>query len=363
MLDTDLLTRQVLSNCDISDAAHAGLFSICGLALRLRDLYKWEHRLAPWIEKDTAEILDWIGAKEQLWEAVAENKFCDLSVNGSAFKPFEVDRINRALEPHGLFYGAGYAHSLKPTFLLAKITEILELNGFKVVVLGRELARDLLTLPALTQLDTILMRTEAARLYLWDQISYIKKSGRPALSYALNRCGVSGGDPEQVRQQLDHLLEIQKESFIFHEIGELSDTVFKRRTWQEIIAAHPRSPVELVARVLKDLLADTDPSGTLARIIQRHNEPALAFYAAFLDGLNREFFPEMRVAFQLFTQDRDWGLIEQAVGAGRKRVAEYTGMLMDFYRSGREGKKGPKWVVAQVEKHILEKVHAKSADA
>ena len=40
------MTEQVLRNCHISYARHAGLYSICGLALRLRDLYKWEMGLA-----------------------------------------------------------------------------------------------------------------------------------------------------------------------------------------------------------------------------------------------------------------------------------------------------------------------------
>ena len=62
-MDTEELksfTRQVLQNCDISDAYHAGLYSICGLALRLRDLYKWENQLPPWEERDSSEILDGI---------------------------------------------------------------------------------------------------------------------------------------------------------------------------------------------------------------------------------------------------------------------------------------------------------------
>jgi len=37
MIEIDTFARQVLKNCEISDAQHAGLFSICGLALRLRD--------------------------------------------------------------------------------------------------------------------------------------------------------------------------------------------------------------------------------------------------------------------------------------------------------------------------------------
>ena len=59
MIDIDSLARQVLRNCHISDARHAGTYSICGLALRLRDLYKWEMALPPWIEKDSSELLDW----------------------------------------------------------------------------------------------------------------------------------------------------------------------------------------------------------------------------------------------------------------------------------------------------------------
>ena len=75
MFEIEAMTRQVLDNCDITDAQHAGLYSTCGLALRLRDLYKWEHRLNPWEEKDSSEILDWIGEKEALWEKLAEAKF------------------------------------------------------------------------------------------------------------------------------------------------------------------------------------------------------------------------------------------------------------------------------------------------
>jgi hypothetical protein len=60
MLEFDSIIHQVLQNCDISDARHAGLYSVCGLALRLRDLYKWEKGLNPWEEKDSSEVLEWI---------------------------------------------------------------------------------------------------------------------------------------------------------------------------------------------------------------------------------------------------------------------------------------------------------------
>ena len=76
-----LITR-IRRNCDVSDARHAGFFSICGLALRLRDLYKWETRLDPWAERDSAQIIDWIDARERHWEAIADEGYAELTVEG-----------------------------------------------------------------------------------------------------------------------------------------------------------------------------------------------------------------------------------------------------------------------------------------
>jgi hypothetical protein len=58
------------------------------------------------------------------------------------YEPFDTIGINDVLVPHGIFYGAGYGRSLKPTFLLSKIKQKNKINGFKVFVLGEELARD-----------------------------------------------------------------------------------------------------------------------------------------------------------------------------------------------------------------------------
>ena len=41
--------------------------------------------------------------------------------------------------------------------------------------------RDLLTIPALSQDDDVILRQDSAKLFLWDSIFYIKKSARPAL--------------------------------------------------------------------------------------------------------------------------------------------------------------------------------------
>ena len=347
-------TRQVLQNCDISDAYHAGLYSICGLALRLRDLYKWEKQLPPWEERDSSEILDWIEAKETRWETLAEKDFMELSLFGRTFDPFDADGINAVLEPHNIYYGAGYARGLKPTFFLAVVEDKIRSNGYRVYTLGRELARDLLTIPAMSQNDSVILRQEAAHLFLWDQIFYIKKSGRPALHFALEHLGIAEKEPTALRQHLPEIFAAVKDTYIYHELGEIQDTTFGRQSWREMVAAFPFSPVEFIARALKDLLADTNEYGTLHHIIQKRQTAGLAFYVAFIDGLPKEFFPEISIAFQEFARSEDWQIIEQAVADGYQTAKNHTNLLLDIYRTGVK-KENLGWAETEIQKRILGK--------
>jgi hypothetical protein len=352
MNEIKALTRQVLHNCDISDAQHAGLYSTCGLALRLRDLYKWEHRLNPWEEKDTSEILDWIGQKEALWEKLADAKHSNIEIQGKVYDLFDTFAINAVLEPQGLFYGAGYAFSLKPTFFLAEIENKRQNNGYTVYTLGRELARDLLTLPALTQEQQILLRTDSARMFLWDQMVYIKKSGRPALRFALEHCGLKTPDSGAMQQHLSAILAEQKDNYIYHEIGELSDSTFDSNIWRELIATFPHSPVELLARALKDLLADTHPSGTLHHLIENRKFAGLGFYAAFLDGMLKELFPQLREAFINFTKTGNWRIIKDVTIAGHQHAKNVAAEMIELYQAGKNNNQ-LRWAKEQIERRLL----------
>ncbi len=332
--DLKKITHQVLYNCDISDAHHAGMFSICGLALRLRDLYKWENKLPPWEERDSAEVLEWIEVRENRWEQYSQKDFVELSIDGKKFDPFDTIGINKLLEPKHLYYGAGYARSLKPTFFLAAIGEKTTIDGNTVYILEREMARDLLTIPALTQDGCVLLRQETARFFIWDKIFYINKSARPALRFALQRWGLGDLQPEAVRQHLTGIVAAQKEIYIYHEIGELHDTVFEGDTWRQIIAAFPASPVEHLARAVKDLAADTNAFGTLQYIVKNRQAVMLAFYVAFLEGLVKEFFPELPVAFQQFMQTGDWEVIEHAVAGGYRTATDHARLITEIYQTG-----------------------------
>ncbi len=346
------LVRNILHNCGITDAKHAGLYSVCGLAMRLRDLYKWENRLPPWEERNSAEIIEWIGDKEQLWDDLTEEDFVPLPINGSSFGPFDTQAVNARLEPQGYFYGAGYAYQLKPTFFLARIESKETIEGCTVYSLGQELARDLLTIPALAQDGCILLRQDAGRMFLWDQMFYIKKSGRPALQFALECCGLSDQTSQTLRNNLDTLYAAQRDTYIYHEIGEIQDTVFDTEIWREVIAAFPHSPVELLTRSVKDLLADTGKFGTLPHIIRNRQAVSLGLYVAFFDGLVRELFPELRPAFSKFQKDGNWQIIKDVVSVGNHTARKSAQTIMDLFSEGRD-KNNLQWARDEIERALL----------
>ncbi len=351
-LDIDAIKAQVLQNCAISDSHHAGLYSICGLALRLRDLYKWEMGLDPWVEKDSSELLEWIGEKEEEWERLGEKGFQDITIHGKAHDPLDLEGINAILEPEGLLYGAGYVQSLKPTFFLAALEEKRQLNGYNIYLLGREFARDLMTLPALSQDNNVFLRRESAMLFLWDKILFLKKSGRHALSMGLELYGVDQKEPDSLRRNLERISRAELETYLYHEIGEMEDRIFDRRIWREIVSAFPFTPIELLARTLKDLIADTNPQGTLMHVIGERKKASLALYVAFLDGLRKELFPEIIDAFLRFSRTGEWGVIEQSVSKGFAKAKRNAEGLMRIFRQGKaKGDMG--WAEREIGKTLL----------
>lgn len=352
LTDLDSIVVQVKNNCNISDARYAGLYSVCGLALRLRDLYKWEMNLKPWEERDPSEVLAWIGEREELWEGLADHDLAPIEVFGATYDPFDLGSINSLLEGQGLIYGAGYVHGLKPSFFLADIEERRNVDGYTVYILGRERARDLLTVPALSQDDCVLIKRESGELYLWDQIFMIRKSGRDALRFALAALGIEEKDSSSVRRNLSKIFAHEMGSYIRHEIAGLEDKIFDRQVWQGIIASFPHTSIEIFARAVKDLLADTHETGTLRYIEREQKSASLAFYVAFLGGLTRELFPELSQSFRVFSRTGDWETVGRAITKGYHRGKGYAEKMVEIYERG-EKRGDLVWAAKEIRRVLL----------
>lgn len=359
-MDIDRIIGQVKHNCDVSDAHHAGIYSICGLAMRLRDLYKWDRRLSPWQEHEAKTVLEWIGQREDLWESLADDDYWPLTLDGKEVDPFDTEQINAVLTPHGHFYGAGYAHSLKPTFFLARIDARFELDGKTVWQLGRELARDLLTLPAFTQDGQVVLRREAALMFLWDQMAYISNSGREALAFALAACcNLPDTDLKGIRRHLEAIFQIQQMTYIRHELGEMDEQEFDAATWRRMLADFPHTAVELLIRTLKDVLADTGPQGPLNHFIAEHHQAGLGFYIAFSSGLVPALFGELKSGFDRFLKTDDWNVVRSAVEQVHRKAADYSREVVALYAAGQRKNDLP-WARNAIEETLHAKgVHTK----
>lgn len=334
-MDLNDFSRQVLHNCDVTDARFAGIYSVCGLAMRLRDLYKWEQNIPYWEEGDADAVLNWIGEKEHTWESLMSEAFAPLTLNGDRFDPFDTQHINAALNPHGAYYGAGYAHSLKPTFFLAEIEKKTTVAGHTVWHLGREVARDLLTLPAFSQDDQIVLRGEAGRMFLWDQIMYINKAGRRPLALTMQACGLPNAEPESIRRHMETILDVQQTVYLWHEVGELEEQVFDRELWRQMLSDYPHTVVEMFARTLKDILADTGANGALSFIVTHRRTAALGLYMAFVKGLFPSLCREFVCAFERFLDEPRWEILACAKDTIRQKTTALTERTIDIYCEGR----------------------------
>lgn len=312
------LTDAINRNCAISDARDNGIYSMCTLFLRLRNLYKWEHGKHPWQEAEPAELLDWIEKKEEQWLDLVEEPFRMLPLGEVTSKPDNVSEVNQflSLPETGLLYGAGHGRSLKAIFFLAEIRENRRIASHPVHILDREFCRELSSPFAMHQDGVIYFRLDPFRYFLWDKIQETEGSKVQAMRFALSEYGLIGDNGkvkgDRIRDRFEEVVQLEMEPILFHELGELVPSPLAGPVLSGLIGAYPDSPVELVVRATKDILADTCEGGMLRHIIEQEKTSSLGFYVAMLDGMRRELFPEFKTAFEKFLQQKDWRLIDDA---------------------------------------------------
>ncbi len=340
MLDISSIARQVKTNCNISDSRFWGYYSPCGILLRLRDLYRIENDVSAGKSVPSHEISRWIGERETLWEKLSPLEFQQIEIQGKTYNPFNTRAINAVLGKTGLYYGAGYGDFLKPTFLLAEISRKTEIGKHTVFILGKEVARDLSSSPAMLQGNTIIARMETVTLFLWDKLEEMKaRKYHDALSYAFSEYGIKKNrtdsqDPETLAVLIGEIAKDEICSFIHHELGESSQRRLLGKWWKKLVIDLPHGRAGLFLRALKDVLADTCRGGMLEHIIHRKKTGSLGFYSALLGGYRKMLLCDFTPAFDEFLHSRDWSLIERAKKRGYSRAKVSISMLKQYVDKG-----------------------------
>ena len=273
-LNLGAIVNAVQTNCHISDAQFAGDLTMCTFLLKMRELYRWENDLPFTGEMPKAAIGDWMNEREKLWEGMETAPYVPLPLPGGETDPFEVEAINRILAPAGYVYSGGYGRACKPHFFLANLARREERHGFRVYVSDCEYARDLDAPPGMMLNDSIFVRTEALRRWLWERYEeWTWNKRNAALGRALDCYGFAK-DPEAA---LEVMTRVETESVILHEIGEARAGAELGEPWPHLLADLMRSRAEIMSRAVRDINADC--LSTLPGLLERAEPVKMGRYS------------------------------------------------------------------------------------
>jgi hypothetical protein len=354
-MDAGGLISQVKRNCHISDARFWGFYSVCGLLLRLRELYCFENGMMPWQRIEDRDISLWIERREALWKEMEEMDFFPIMAGGSEFQPFDARGINKIIMDDGLIYGAGYGLYMKPSFFLAGLSGRTVMDGFDVYVSGREYARDLSTHPAMLQGRAIFARKETAKLLVWERYEDFRartlRGGGGALSVAFAHYGITGCDyaPEKLDSLFEAIAESEINAYIRHELGEAHEGMRLGREWQALLGDTAGGRASFYVRAVKDVLADTAETGMLKYIINEKNAGSFAFYIVSLSGYRMLLSGEIQGAFRRFGIDGDWHAVDASRASCYEALKIRAEEMLALYRA----EKGNPLLCREIEKRFI----------
>ena len=311
LADFPQLVQSVQRNCHIADARHAPEATLCNYLLEMREFYRWEHEIPLDKPLPRQELGSWISEREALWDGLETDVLERLPLGERSYHAFEVAAINAALVPRGLVYGGGYGRFGKPHFFLGQLERREDRQGLKLYISGCEYARDLTAPPAAMLDGAVFLRRDALRRWLWDKIEIwgVRKADG-ALKSALECYGF----PVDAMQALETMSEQEAETLILHELGEAMAEPLLGPAWRELIASFTGRRAEILARAVRDNLADC--LSTLPRLIECDAAGSIHFYFANFEGMREKLFPLLAQAYSSWRETGSAAALRAAAEAG-----------------------------------------------
>lgn len=328
-MDPDLVSLRdaVQHNCHIGDARHARSHTLCTYLLKMREFFRWERAYpfdAP-LPKD--ELGNWITEREALWGQLEDRDFQPIPLGGGAMDPFETAAINAELSGRGLVYSGGHGRFGAPHFFLAERIGAQTRAGLPILVAGREYARDLAAPPAMLLDGILFVRRESMRRLLWERIEEWRwKRRRDAMARAMDHYAFDA----DFEGALERMTDNEVEAAVLHEAGEWQAEAHLGGEWHELLLVASNTRAELVARAVRDHLADS--LSTLPALLERENDASLHFYFANFKGMRRELNPELWAAYQQSLERNDWQPLRESLRTAADRWLERARALLQVWR-------------------------------
>jgi hypothetical protein len=321
------LIDAVQRNCDIADARHGSDYGMCTYLLKMRELYRWTQGLPLGARLSRNAVGDWLTEREQHLERLEEAEFADIAVADRIFDPFDAEAINTVLHPEGLVYSAGLSDGARPSFFLAELEgdETAD-NGFRLRISGRELARCLSAPPAMTRGATIFLRRESLRRFLWEKYESWQWS-KPANAMAKALAHYPFEDA--LDEALDLMTTAEMATIEAHERGEYQAGLDLGDAWDAMLMEVAMTPAELVARAVRDHLADC--THTLPALVANRREASLHLFMANLGAMRRQLFPALETAYAEWSSGADITIFSELAELGASHWRDLGMQLMGLH--------------------------------
>lgn len=325
------LIAAVQRNCDIADARHGSEYGMCTYLLKMRELYRWVQGLPLGAKLSRNAVGDWLTEREQKLEQLEGADFEEIGVAGEAFDPFDAEAINAVLQQRGLVYSAGLVNGARPSFFLAELERVQAAdNGFRLRVSGRELARCLNAPPAMTRGGTIFLRRESLRRYLWEKYeSWLWNRPANAMSRALAHYPFETA----LDDALDQMTSAEMTAIEAHERGEYDAGLDLGEAWESMVLDVSMTPAELVARAVRDHLADC--THTLPALVAQGREASLHFFIANLGAMRKQLFPALQTAYRNWLDGGDAAVFVELAERGAEHWRKLAMQLLALHERHR----------------------------
>jgi len=326
------IRTRVQLNCNIADARHGSSYGLCTYLLKMREYFRWERGLGFSESIDNDEVGEWLSAREDLWSGLEEQDFVAVGVDGNEHDPFDTTAINAVLAEHDLVYSGGIGHSGRPHFFLGELIYRSDSPDYSLVVTGRELARDLTAPPAMTREDVIFVRRESLRRMLWEKLESWRWS-RP--DNPLGRAFSCYPFEQDLEGALEQMTDRELDLVLLHEQGECLAGELLGERWNEMLLRFSETPAELVARAVRDHLADC--LVTLKRLVETERPASVHFFIGNLSSMRKKLFPGLYQAYERWLESGNPDSIGEIALLGTDHWRKVAHEILDLHAQQGEG--------------------------
>ncbi len=319
----------VQHNCDISDACYAGTYTMCVYLLKMREYFRWEKGYGFDTSLDQSELGAWLCSRETEWESIKHEDFQPLCINDRTFNPFDTEAINEHLLSQGYIYSGGIGAKSIPHFFIAEYESQSFYKDYRVLISSKEYARDLTAPPGMSLAKTIFIRKESLKRMIWEKLNeWYWNRPQNAMAAALSYYDFDNN----LEDALERMTEVETETVLLHEIGELEAHRYLPDGWHRILHRCSASRMEPLIRAMKDNLADS--IALLPALVSQQKSASIHFYIANMSVMRKALCPVLIDAYRNWTQSNDFSLLESSLLPAKKHWQEKVCDLLELSAEG-----------------------------